>query len=249
MQEVDHVPRLVHDEHVLHVGREVQPARQQRRRDHHVRHLLQVVHRPLPRRPRRPLLCLPRRSCSCSRSGARVADAEEAVEVVVRAALARVARAGQRDVRDALLREVRAQALDAGALVAENEHLRLLPPPSAHLRVLHVVEPHAPQAVLDVRVAVPARPAEVLRLERRGQAVQVGRGEARQGRVELVEVDRERGGDRRGREHEVERVLDGRLQALQREVQVRVEGDRMAARGGDLSEDRPRRLLEVRVYE
>lgn len=79
-------------------------------------------------------------------------------------------------------------------LLQNTERFRLRP------ALLQVVGAHPREAVLVVRVAVPARPSEVFRLERRRRVVQSGRGEARERRVEMCDVGCERGGERGGRE-------------------------------------------------
>ena len=75
--------------------------------------------------------------------------------------------------------------------------------------------------------------------------MQVRRREAEEGRVVRVEVGCERGGDRRGREEEVERVVEWRRGGAG--LELGVEGHGLAAGLADLGEQASRRLLEVRI--
>lgn len=272
VQEVDNVPGLVNDEDVSDVRREIQSARKERSGDHDMGLFLGITrsgnlwspagcdgfHRSLTGGNRSSRLIL--RSSSLIRLIRRLSRffppgelLQEPIQMFVRPSLPDITLAGESNIFDTLLLQIRAEHLDLRALIAEYEHfgqvVRSITADDASVDV--VLRPDFANTLLDIGQLVPTGPVDVLRGERRGEMVEIGGDEAGDLRMVLPEVEVKGDWDCCGCQDEVERIGDTRRggggfrkRGLGCDGSIR---DRVSPCGADVGKNQSCRLLEVRI--
>jgi hypothetical protein len=141
MQKINHIPRLINNEHMLDHRRKIQPAGKKRRRNKHMRRLSRITHtRTRRHRPTR---------------------LQKPIEMVIRPAFARFCTTSERDAFDTAVVEECSELLHFAAFIAEDEEFGEFDGAGTGCSLgMHesIFCPYATDAALNVCVLIPACP-------------------------------------------------------------------------------------------